>query len=117
MVLVDTSVWIDHLRKKDTKLFELLHEGEVCIHPFVIGEIACGNIINRTEILRLLKALPEVLAATDDEVLHFIENHKLFGKGIGYIDVHLLASSFINKVTFWTKDKSLSAIYSKLNLN
>jgi len=114
MVLADTSVWIDHLRKKEIKLFNLLHKGDVCIHPFIIGEIACGNLKNRKEILHLLKALPKILEATDDEVLLFIENNDLSGKGIGYIDAHLLASSLINKVELWTKDKRLSAIYSKL---
>ncbi|MBN2038981.1 MAG: PIN domain-containing protein [Spirochaetes bacterium] len=72
MILVDTSVWIDHLRKKDQKLFELLHNGEVCTHPLVTGEIARGNLKNRTEIIELLKALPELQTAMDDEILHFI---------------------------------------------
>ncbi len=117
MILVDTSVWIDHLRKKDEKLFNLLLEGEVCIHPFIIGEIACGNLNNRIEIIRLLKALPEVLIANDDEVLLVIDNRKLYGKGLGYIDIHLLASSLINKVPLWTKDRRLSDVYSELNIN
>lgn len=117
MILVDTSIWIDHLRKTDLKLFNLLQKGEVCIHPFIVGEIACGNLINRVEIIQLLKALPEVQVASDGEVMQFIENIQLYGKGFGYIDIHLLASSFINKVSLWTKDKRLSAIYSELNLN
>jgi predicted nucleic acid-binding protein len=117
MILADTSVWIDHLRKTDQKLFDILQKGEVCIHPFIIGEIACGNLSNRVEIIDLLRALPEVLVASDDEILQFIENRQLYGKGLGYIDIHLLASAFINKVSFWTRDKRLSRIYSDLNLN
>jgi predicted nucleic acid-binding protein len=116
MILVDTSVWIDHLRKRDEKLFNLLNEGEVCIHPFIIGEIACGNLNNRNEIIHLLKALPEVLIANDDEVLHVIEKRQLYGKGLGYIDIHLLASSLINSVPIWTKDKRLSSVNSELNI-
>ncbi len=94
-----------------------LQKGEVCIHPFIVGEIACGNLINRTEIIQLLKTLPEVLVATDDEVLQFIESRQLYGKGLGYIDIHLLASSFIEKVSLWTKNKRLSFAYSELNYN
>ncbi|MFH0974271.1 MAG: type II toxin-antitoxin system VapC family toxin [Spirochaetota bacterium] len=115
MILVDTSIWIDHLKRTDPKLFELLHEGEVCTHPFIIGELASGNLKNRVEIIQLLKALPEVLVATDDEVLQFIEERHLYGKGLSYIDIHLLASTFINKVSLWTKDKQLSIIYLEIN--
>ena len=117
MILVDTSVWIDHLRKTDPKLYELLHRGEVCIHPVIIGELAIGNLKNRVEIVQLLKALHEVLVATDEEVLQFIEKRHLYGKGLSYIDIHLLASSLINKVSLWTKDKKLSNIYSEINSN
>lgn len=117
MILVDTSVWIDHLRKTDQKLFEILQNGKVCIHPFIVGEIACGNLTNRVEIIDLLKALPEVLMVSHDEILQFIENRELYGKGLGYIDIHLLASSFINKVPLWTRDKRLSAVSSELKLN
>ncbi len=116
MILVDTSVWIDHLRKTDPELSDNLQNGEVCIHPFIIGEIACGNLTNRVEIIELLKALPEVLVASHDETLHFIENQKLYGKGLGYIDIHLLAATFINKVPLWTRDKRLSVVYSELKL-
>ena len=114
MILVDTSVWIDHLRKKDLILSDLLHKEEVCIHPFIIGEIACGNLVNRNEIIILLKALPEVVIAIDEEVLQFIENRRLYGKGLGYIDIHLLASSLLNNISLWTKDKRLSTIYNGL---
>ncbi len=117
MILVDTSVWIDHLRKKDLTLFGLLQKEEVCIHPFIIGEIACGNLVNRNELILLLKALPEVVIPSDEEVLQFIENRQLYGKGLGYIDIHLLASSLLSKVSFWTKDKRLSNIYSELYMH
>jgi predicted nucleic acid-binding protein len=115
MILADTSIWIDQLRKTDIKLFDFLQKVEVSTHPLIIGEIACGNLTNRIEIIQLLKALPEVIVATDDEVMLLIQSRQLYGKGLGYIDIHLLASSFINKVSLWTKEKRLSAIYSELN--
>lgn len=114
MVLVDTSVWIGHLRKKDEELSELLYRGEVCIHLFIIGEIACGNLKNRNEIISLLKALPEVNTVYDDEAMLLIEKNHLYGRGLGYIDIHLLASSLINDVHLWTKDKTLAKVYSEL---
>jgi len=117
MTLVDTSVWIDHLRKADLELTKLLHKGEVCTHPFIIGELASGNLKNRIEIIQLLKALPKVLIATDEEVMQFIEDRHLYGKGLSYIDIHLLASSVINKVSLWTKDKRLAVVYSEINYN
>jgi predicted nucleic acid-binding protein len=95
----------------------LLNSGQVCIHPFVIGELACGNISNRTEILGLLNALPRVESAFEDEVFTLIESKKLFGVGLGFIDVHLIASALIHKVKIWTRDKSLLKIASTLNIN
>jgi predicted nucleic acid-binding protein len=117
MILADTSVWIDHLRKTDQVLFDFLQKGEVCTHPYIIGKLACGNLSNRVEIIQLFNALPKVLVATDDEVMQFIENRKLYGRGLGYIDMHLLASACIDKVELLTKDKRLSDIYSELNIN
>lgn len=107
MVLVDTSVWIEHLRKASAKLANFLENGDVAIHPFVVGELACGTLKNRSEILALLHALPEAPCAADDEVLFFIERHSLAGKGLGLIDVHLLASSQMGEIPIWTKDKRL----------
>jgi len=117
MVLVDTSVWIDHLRKTSCRLAGLLEDGEVAIHPFVIGELACGNLANRKEILSLLHSLPEVQRVEDDEILFFIEQHSLAGRGLGQIDVHLLASSMIAAYPLWTKDKRLTAAAAELGLS
>jgi predicted nucleic acid-binding protein len=116
MVLVDSSVWIDHLRSGHTKLTQLLHDGEAMIHPFIIGELACGNLKNRKEIISLLHALPHLKKAEDDEVLFFIEKHKLHGLGIGLIDLHLLASCKLSKVKLLTRDKRLKKAAEKLNL-
>jgi len=116
MILADTSVWVSHLRKGDTTLSTLLEEGEVVCHPFIVGELACGNIKNRGEILKLLQALPMLPVITADEFLQFIDSHKLMGLGIGYIDVHLLASSRLAGVLLWTEDKNLRHAADKLKL-
>jgi len=107
MVLVDTSVWVEHLRKGTIGLDAPLNEGQVVCHPFIIGELACGNLKNRSGILSLLRTLPAVRMAEDHEVLQFIEQHHLMGKGLGYIDMHLLASSLLSHVPLWTLDKRL----------
>ncbi len=107
MVIVDTSVWISHLRYGNPELENLLYDGEVVCHPFIVGELACGNIKNRNEILTLLQSLPMAVSADYDEVLQFIENNALMGRGLGYIDVHLLASAALTDVTIWTLDKKL----------
>ncbi len=109
MILVDTSVWIDHLRKGDPELASLLNEGMVLCHPFVIGELACGNLKNRHEILSLLEALPTATVASHEEVLHLVSDRKLHGKGLGWIDTHLLASALLFKSTLWTRDRTLAA--------
>ena len=108
MILVDTSVWVDHLRRGDVKLAELLERGLVIVHPFVIGEIACGGLTNRTSVLELLHDLPMAVVADSDEVLGFVERYGLHGKGIGYVDVHLLASAALtDRAKLWTHDKRL----------
>lgn len=117
MVLVDTSVWVDHLRRQNARLTNLLNEAEVVCHPLVIGELACGNLRNREEILSLLQALPSVPKAADDEVLLFIEGHQLMGRGIGLIDVHLLASSALADVPIWTLDRNLRTVAEGLALS
>ena len=115
MILVDTSVWIDHLRSGDSELAIALDAREVLTHPFVIGELACGNLSRREAILGLLRALPAAQMATEDEVLDFIERRNLMGRGIGYVDVHLLASITLTAgVKLWTRDKRLGAIASDL---
>ncbi|MGD0844939.1 MAG: type II toxin-antitoxin system VapC family toxin [Geobacteraceae bacterium] len=107
MILVDTSVWVEHLRSGTIGLEALLNDGQVVCHPFIIGEIACGNLKNRTEILSLLQDLPMASLADDDEVIPFIEDHKLMGKGLGYIDIHLLMSALLTRIPLWTIDKRL----------
>lgn len=114
MVLVDTSVWIDHFRKSSPKLARLLNDGEVSTHPFLIGELACGNLANRKEVLSLLHALPSVSKVEEDEILFFIEKHSLSGRGLGLVDIHLLASSRLSAHTLWTKDKRLKAASEEL---
>lgn len=110
MILVDTSIWIDHLRSGSPALAALLQNEAVCTHDFVIGELACGNLHNRAEVLSLLQSLPRLSAATEDEALFFIEQQRLMGRGIGYIDAHLLAAAVIRNIPIWTKDKCLMAI-------
>ncbi|MFH1954414.1 MAG: type II toxin-antitoxin system VapC family toxin [Pseudomonadota bacterium] len=116
MVLVDTSVWVAHLRHGKIDLKGLLDEGHVGCHPFIVGELACGNLKNRSEILSLLRALPMATQAEHTEVMQFIENYRLMGKGLGYIDMHLLASALLSKVTLWTLDKKLNQISAKLGI-
>lgn len=117
MILVDTSVWIDHLRSGEPLLVELLEGGGVMIHSFVLGELACGNLKNRRETLRLLGDLPVSSTATGREALEFIEHRALMGRGIGYIDVHLLASTVLEgSAQLWTRDKRLTAAAMELGL-
>ena len=114
MVLVDTSVWVEHLRVGNSELQALLHDGEVVCHPFVLGELACGNLKNRTEILALLQALPAVGQVADMEVLGFIERQRLMGKGLGYIDLHLLAAAHKSGARLWTLDRRLAEAAKEL---
>jgi predicted nucleic acid-binding protein len=116
MILVDTSVWISHLREGNTELEALLNNGEVMCHPFIVGELACGGIKNRAEILSLLQLLPMAIQAEHEEVLHFIETHGLMGKGLGYVDMHLAASAVLAGVPLWTLDKGLAKISEILNI-
>ena len=116
MVLVDTSVWVAHLRDGAIGLEALLNEGQVICHPFIIGELACGNLRNRSGILSLLRALPMAIHAEHEEVMQFIENYSLMAKGLGYIDMHLLASAISTKVPLWTLDKKLNELSLKLRL-
>jgi predicted nucleic acid-binding protein len=116
MVLIDTSVWVTHLRNGSPELETLLNNGEVLCHPFIIGELACGTLKNRTEILSLLQALPKSVQAAHEEVMQFIENYSLMGKGLGYIDIHLIASALLTNVTLWTLDKKLIEVSSEIGL-
>lgn len=116
MILVDTSVWIDHLRQGDAELADALQQGRVAIHPFVVGELACGNLRARAEVLGLLQALPSLPVATSKEVLFFIDAHALMGRGIGYVDGHLLAAARLAGAQFWTRDKRLHGAAADLRL-
>ncbi len=117
MILVDTSVWIDHLRQNDDALVHLLDDGRVLSHPCVTGELALGNLRNRDVIIGALQDLPQATIATHDEVLSFIEYHVLYGLGIGYVDAHLLAAARLSAgAALWTRDKRLHAASKRLGL-
>jgi predicted nucleic acid-binding protein len=108
MILVDTSVWVRHLRKGAPELTERLNEGLVLTHPFVVGELACGSLRHRSRFLNDLKQLPAAATATDDEALLLIEERQLWGLGIGWIDAHLLASALLSSCRLWTLDRRLA---------
>jgi predicted nucleic acid-binding protein len=117
MVLVDTSVWVIHFREGNRNLQKLLISGEVVCHPFIIGELACGHLRKRSEILSLLQSLPMAVETAHEETMVFIENHHLMGKGLGYIDVYLIASAVLTGVPIWTLDKRLAEVSKRLGLN
>lgn len=115
MILLDTSVWIDNLRQSDAQVVALLQADFVLVHPFVIGELACGNLKSRADILGLLNTLPQARVALEHEVLFFIDSHKLMGLGISYIDAHLLAATaLIEGAKLWPRDKRLYMLTQQL---
>jgi predicted nucleic acid-binding protein len=117
VILVDTSVWIDHLRHVEPALADQLDARLVLMHPFVLGEVACGNLRQREVVLPLMRDLPQAPSLTDDEALGFIDRHRLMGRGIGYIDIHLLGSTALSGSTgLWTRDKRLAAVADDLGL-
>jgi len=117
VILVDTSVWIEHLRSASATLSDLLGDGEVLGHPFVLGELALGNLGRRDEILRELQNLPQANSASHREVLQFVDREALFGRGIGYVDTHLLAAARLTAGTkLWTHDRRLKAVAGQLGL-
>ena len=117
MILVDTSVWIEHFRRNEPRLVEALNLEEVLVHPFVAGELACGNLRNPSEILHYLAHLPSAPSTTHVEVLDFIERRSLSGRGIGYVDVHLLASTALHgSAGLWTRDERLAGVARALGL-
>ena len=117
-ILVDTSVWIDHFRQKDERLVNTLEDNRVLTHPMIWGELACGNLHNRDQILSLFKNLPQTSKATHDEALYCLTSHNLMGKGIGFVDLHLLASTLLTKNTLlWTRDKRLHKLAVSLNVS
>jgi len=117
MILVDTSVWIDHFRRGSRRLTGQLDDNEVLSHPFVIGELACSSLQKRKKILGLLVALPSAQLAGHDEILRFVDDHKLYGAGLGWIDVHLLGSALLTGCALWTADKALAAAAKKLGIS
>jgi len=116
MILVDTSIWVSHFRSGNAHLRELLKKGEVVSHPFIIGELACGNLKNRKEILSLLQALPTTTTAGQEEVLQLIENQRLMGLSLGYVDVHLLAAALLTAASLWTNDRNLKEVAIRLRV-
>ena len=117
MILVDTSVWIDHLRAGNEVLEGLLNNARVLGHPFVTGELALGNLRQRALVLGALRELPQAMVASDEEVFHFIQREALFGRGIGYVDAHLLAAVRLTAdASLWTRDRRLHAVADRLEL-
>lgn len=117
MILVDTSVWVDHLRAGNEQLSALLDDGEVLGHPFVLGELALGNLRQRNIVLRGLRDLPQAIVASDEEVLRLIGGQTLFGRGIGYVDAHLLAAARLSAgARLWTYDRRLQKVAAQLSL-
>ena len=117
MILVDTSIWVDHLRSKVVLLDRLLDEGDILSHPFVVGELGMGSMADRAKTLDGLRALPQATFAMDEEVQEFVERHQLFGRGFGYVDAHLLVSAQLtNEALLWTRDKRLFAAAEALGL-
>jgi len=116
MILVDTSVWVNHFRQSNPQLSKLLVDGYVLMHPFVIGELACGNLRSRQKVLSDLQRLPSAVSADHDEVLGFLDQHRLFGAGIAWIDAHLLASARLSHCRLWTLDVHLLTAATRLHI-
>jgi len=117
VILVDTSVWVDHLRRGNPRLAALLENGDVVCHPFVIGELAMGNLRPGSEVPALLAELPWPLLCEHDEALAFVRTHSLGGSGLGWVDVHLLCSTALSHCRFWTLDRRLDAVAARLDLS
>jgi hypothetical protein len=117
VILADTSVWVDHLRKGDARLSSALERSVVFMHPFVVGELASGRMLNRGEVLQLLRSLPPAPVASDEEALRYIDDRELMGRGIGYVDVHLLASTALGgDLRLWSRARRLAEVASDLGL-
>ena len=117
MILADTSVWVAHLRARDERLVDLLQQGQILVHPFVVGELALGNLRERRVLLDALAQMPAAVLARDEEVLSLIEGRRLYGLGVGYIDAHLLASAMLTAgARLWTLDQRLDLVAAKLGV-
>jgi predicted nucleic acid-binding protein len=116
LILADTSVWVDHLRRGDPDLVRLLEKGRILTHPFVIGELACGNLARRSEFLENLTILPAAIEATHEEVMTLLAGHKLWGQGVGWADAHLLASTRLTEARIYTRDGALRRAAEKLGV-
>jgi predicted nucleic acid-binding protein len=116
LILVDTSIWIDYLRRGDRRLAALLDEDRVATHPLVIGELALGNLSNRDVVLANFQSLPHTYEATYDEVRSLVDARRLWGKGIGWIDAHLLASAMLSRCKLWSADKALQNVAELLGV-
>jgi predicted nucleic acid-binding protein len=116
MILVDTSVWVDHLRRGNDELAKLLVDDRVLCHPFVVGELACGRLTDREEILGRLQALPQARGVEHREALHFIDMHRLAGVGLGWVDVNLIASAVLSAAALWSFDRGLTTAARRLGL-
>lgn len=114
MILADSSVWIAHLRRGVPALADALEQGDVAMHPWIVGELACGNLRDREEILALLQRLPVATVATDAEVMTFVEQRRLMGRGLGWVDAHLLASAVLSGHRLWTLDGRLGDVATNL---
>ena len=117
MILVDTSVWVDHLRRGNEELQGLLYESKVLCHPFVTGELACGSLKNRQEILALLRSLPQAHVAETEEVLRLVEDARLHGRSIGWVDAHLLTATLLSRTLIWTLDRQLALAAKSLRIS
>ena len=118
MILVDTSIWVDHFRTGEKGLVDLMNAERVLTHPFIIGELALAHLPNRQTVLRFLAKLPEAITAREDEALHFIEKHALASQGIGYVDAQILASAQLTiGARLWTRDKRLLAVAGRMGLS
>ena len=117
MILVDTSVWVDHLRRGNARLKALLDDGLVLVHPFVVGELALARLKRRTEVFGLLGEMPQAEAASHEEALEFVNRHDLAGSGVGWVDIHLLVSAGLSGATLWTLDRRLAAAAGRLALS
>lgn len=116
MILADTSVWIDYLDRGRSSFAHVLDSVNVVMHPYVVGEILLGNLRNRAETILLLTHLPEAVVARHNEVMYFIEEHRIFGRGVGYVDAHLLVSSRLTGATLFTRDKRLHMLAVQLGM-